>query len=230
VTMHRRALVVDDEPAVCQLIHDVMNSVGMNVLALTKSAEAASYLRDEKFDVVLLDIRMPAPDGIEVARQTRGSGFNRMTPIIMISDDQNLSAVMEGFDAGANFFLYKPIDKGRLLHLIRATRGAIKHEQRRFRRIQHRATVRLTSDKMQVHGETIDISLNGMLVEAGRCLASGSQVEVNLELSPGSKPIVGAATVMRTMGEKQMGLEFSGLNKIESSRLQEFLLSLIEKD
>ena len=227
--MHRRALVVDDEPAVCQLIHDVMSSVGMNVLALTKSSDAANSLREEKFDVVLLDLRMPAPDGIEVARQTRGSGFNRMTPIIMISDDQNLSAVTEGFDAGANFFLYKPIDKGRLLHLIRATRGAIKHEQRRFRRVQHRAKVRLTSDKIEVRGETLDISLNGMLVEAARCVPSGSQVEVSLELSPGSKPIVGPAVVMRTMGENQMGIEFSQLNKIESSRLQEFLLPLIDK-
>jgi DNA-binding response OmpR family regulator len=222
--------VVDDEPAVCQLIHDVMNSVGMNVLALTKSSDAANFLRDEKFDVVLLDLRMPAPDGIEVARQTRGSGFNRMTPIIMISDDQNLSAVSEGFEAGANFFLYKPIDKGRLLHLIRATRGAIKHEQRRFRRVHHRATVRLTSGKLQVHGQTVDISLNGMLVEAARCVPSGSQVEVRLELSPGSKPIVGPAMVMRTMGENQMGIEFSQLNKIESGRLQEFLLPLIDKD
>ena len=227
--MHRRALVVDDEPAVCQLIHDVMSSVGMNVLALTKSSDAANYLRDEKFDVVLLDLRMPSPDGIEVARQTRGSAFNRMTPIIMISDDQNLSAVTEGFDAGANFFLYKPIDKGRLLHLIRATRGAIKHEQRRFRRVLHRAKVRLTSDKIEVRGETLDISLNGTLVEAARCVPSGSQVEVTLELSPGSKPIVGPAMVMRTMGENQMGLEFSQWNKIESSRLQEFLLPLIDK-
>lgn len=228
--MHRRALVVDDEPAVCQLIHDVMNSVRMNVLALTKSADAANYLRDEKFDVVLLDLRMAAPDGIEVARQTRGSGFNRVTPIIRISDDHNLSAVTEGFDAGANFFLYKPIDKGRLLHLIRATRGAIKHEQRRFRCVQHRAMVRLTSDKIEVRGETLDISLNGMLVEAARCVPSGSQVEVCLELSPGSKPIVGPAMVMCTMGENQMGIEFSQLNKIESRRLQEFLLPLIDKD
>jgi DNA-binding response OmpR family regulator len=215
---------------VCQLIHDVMNSVGMNLLALTKSADAANYLRDEKFDVVLLDLRMPAPDGIEVARQTRGSGFNRMTPIIMISDDQNLSAVLEGFEAGANFFLYKPIDKGRLLHLIRATRGAIKHEQRRFRRVRHRATVRLTSDKLEVHGETVDISLNGMLVEAPRCVPSGSIVEVSLELSPGTKPIAGPAKVMRTMGENQMGIDFNGLNKLESRRLQEFLLPLIDKD
>ena len=228
--MRRRALVVDDEPAMCQLIHEVMNSVGMNVLALTESADAANYLRDEKFEVVLLDLRMPAPDGIEVARQTRGSGFNRMTPIIMISDDQNLSAVSEGFDAGANFFLYKPIDKGRLLRLIRATRGAIEHEKRRFRRVRHRAPVRLTWNKMEVQGETVDISLNGMLVKAARCVPSGSMVEVNLELSPGSKPIVGPATVMRTMGENQMGIEFTQLNKIESSRLQEFLLPLVTKD
>ena len=75
-----------------------------------------------------------------------------------------------------------------------------------------------------------DISLNGMLVEAGRCVPSGSLVEVNLELSPGSKPIVGTATVMRTMGEKQMGIEFSGLNKIESGRLQEFLFPPMETD
>jgi DNA-binding response OmpR family regulator len=228
--MHRRALVVDDEPAVCQLIQDVMNSAGMNVLTLTKSADAAGYLRDEKFDVVLLDLRMPPPDGIEVARQTRGSGFNHMTPIIMISDDQNLSVVTEGFEAGANFFLYKPIDKGRLLHLIRATRGAIKHEQRRFRRVRHRALVRLTSDKMEVQGETVDISLNGMLVEAARCVPSGSMVEVNLQLSPGNKPIVGPGMVKRTMGENQMGIEFSPLNKTESSRLQEFLLPLIDQD
>lgn len=228
--MHRRALVVDDEPTVCQLIQDVMNSAGMNVLALTKSSDAAGYLRDEKFDVVLLDLRMPHPDGVEVARQMRGSGFNRLTPIIMISDDQHLSAVSEGFEAGANFFLYKPIDKGRLLHLIRATRGAIEHEKRRFRRVRHCAKVKLTSDKMEVHGETVDISLNGMLVGAARCVPSGSLVEVNLEISPGNKPIVGPGLVMRTIGETHMGIEFNRLSRTDSSRLQEFLLPLIDKD
>ncbi|MGH9713370.1 MAG: response regulator [Candidatus Acidiferrales bacterium] len=228
--MNRRALVVDDEPTVCQMIQDVMNSTGMTVLTLTKSSEAAEYLRDEKFDLVLLDMRMPAPDGIEVARQTRGSGFNRLTPIIMLSDDQNLSAVSEGFQAGASFFLYKPIDKGRLLHLIRATRGAIEHEKRRFRRVPHRAKVQLTSDKIRMHGETVDISLNGLLVEAATCLPRGAMVEVSLDLWPGNKPIEGSGLVMRTINEKQMGIEFNLLSRTESSRLQEFLLPLIQKE
>lgn len=228
--MIRRALVVDDEPIVCQMIQDVMNSTGMSVLALTKSSEAADHLRDEKFDVVLLDMRMPAPDGIEVTRQTRGSGFNRLTPIIMLSDDQNLSAVSEGFQAGASFFLYKPIDKGRLLHLIRATRGAIEQEKRRFRRVAHRAKVELVSDKIRMQGETVNISLNGLLVEADSCLPRGSMVDVSLELSPGTKPIEGAGLVMRTVDEKQMGIEYNLLSRAESSRLQEFLLPLITNE
>jgi PleD family two-component response regulator len=53
--------------------------------------------------VVVLDFAMPTPNGIELAQQARGSGFNQRTLIIMISDDQRPSAVSEGFDAGAIF-------------------------------------------------------------------------------------------------------------------------------
>lgn len=228
--MQRRALVVDDEPAVCQLIQDVMSAAGMKSLTLTRSAEAAEHLRGEKFDVVLLDLRMPSPDGVEVARQTRDSGFNRMTPIIMISDDQHISAVSEGFGAGASFFLYKPIDKGRLLHLIRAMQGAIENEKRRFRRVDYRAKVRLKSDKGEIHCETIDISLNGMLVRAQQMLPVGTPVEVKLELSQGEKPFVGPGTVVRKVGEGQMGIEFSLGAQSERARLQESLLPLISAE
>jgi DNA-binding response OmpR family regulator len=228
--MQRRALVVDDEAAVCQLIQDVMNSAGIKSLTLTKSAEAAEYLRGEKFDVVLLDLRMPSPDGVEVARQARDSGYNRMTPIIMISDDQHLSAVSEGFGAGASFFLYKPIDKGRLLHLIRATQGAIENEKRRFRRVSYSARVRLKSDQGEVQGETVDISMNGMLVKVARVLAIGTLVEVKMDLARGEKPFAGSGSVVRKLNEGQMGIEFNLTVQSERGRLQEFLLTLISQD
>jgi DNA-binding response OmpR family regulator len=225
--MPRRSLVVDDEPAVCQLIQDVMNSAGMNALTLTKSADAARVLQEEKFDVVLLDLRMPAPDGIEVARQMRDSGFNRSTPIIMISDDQQLSATAESFKAGASFFLYKPVDKGRLLQLIRASHGSIEQERRRFRRIEHRARVQLTAGTIELEGETVDISMNGMLVKAAQCVPAGSAVAVKLNLVPGVKPFVASGMVRRIVGENQMGIEFNLTNQAENGRLQELLLPLI---
>ena len=85
--MHRRALVVDDETVVCQAIRKIPTSAGMEALTLTKSSEAPGILEEGIFDVVFLDLHMASPDRIELARHMRNSRFNRMTPIIMISDD-----------------------------------------------------------------------------------------------------------------------------------------------
>ncbi|MGD1211058.1 MAG: response regulator [Candidatus Acidiferrales bacterium] len=223
----RRALIVDDDPAVCELVQSVLTSTGMQVLALTMGTDATALLRDQKFSVLLFDLRMPPPDGIVLARQARRSGFNQTTPIILLSDDQSNAAVSEGFAAGASFFLYKPIDKGSLLKLMRATQGAIEHERRRFRRVALQSRVRLSFDNGEMEGETIDVSLNGMLVRAPRQFPIGSTVRVSLYLSPGKKPIVGSGLVVRTLGENRMGIQLNQLTMVESGRLHEFLLPLM---
>jgi DNA-binding response OmpR family regulator len=226
----RRALIVDDDAAVCELVQSVLSSTGMEVLALTMGKDATALLRDSKFSVLLFDLRMPPPDGLELARQARGSGFNQMTPIILLSDDQSTTAVSEGFAAGASFFLYKPIDKGGLLRLVRATHGAIEHERRRFRRVALQSKVRLSSDSGEIEGETIDVSLNGLLVRASRQIPAGSTVRVSLHLSPDTKPIVGSGFVMRTLADNRMGIQLNQLTMAESGRLQEFLLPLILRE
>jgi CheY-like chemotaxis protein len=144
--MQRRAIIVDDEPATCELIEKVLYSVGIDSLILNKSTEAPHILRQGKFEVVFLDFDMPFPDGAELTRQMRDAGFNRMTPVVLISDDQNPHAMSQGFQAGASFFLYKSIDKDRLLRLVRATQGAMEHERRRTRRVPLRSKVPSASD------------------------------------------------------------------------------------
>jgi DNA-binding response OmpR family regulator len=225
--MPSRVLVVDDEPSVCDLIQNILSTVGMEVLALTRSAEVATYIRNEKFAIVLVDLRMPAPDGIEITRQIRASSLNQRTPLVMLSDDPKAGAISEGFGAGANFFLYKPVDRARLLKLIRATQGAVEHERRRFRRVALRMKVRLGFENREIEGETIDVSLNGMLVKAPTTLPVGSPVQVSLFLSPGTKPIVGSGAVARKLNENQMGIYLNQLTAADSERLQEFLLPLI---
>jgi DNA-binding response OmpR family regulator len=228
--MQRRALIVDDERVVCEFIQTILSSTGMSVLTLTNSKDAESCLRDEKFTVALFDLRMPAPDGCELTRQVRGSGINQMTPIILVSDDQSNSAVSQGFTAGASFFLYKPIDKARLLKLVRATQGVIEHERRRFRRVSQQSKVLLGFDKQEWECETIDISLNGMLVAGPGDVLAGSVVRVNLYLTPGVKPIVGIGIVVRLLGGNRMGIQLSQFTTAESGRLQDFLLPLILKE
>ena len=139
-----------------------------------------------------------------MTRLTRDSGINQRTPIILISDDQSPAAVSQAFAAGASFFLYKPIDRGRLLKLIRATQGAIEHERRRFRRVALRSRVHIGHEQQEWEGETIDVSLNGMLVKGPTSLTAGMTVRVNLYLSPEMKPIVGLGSVMRLLNGNEI--------------------------
>lgn len=225
--MQRRVLVVDDEAAVSEMVGKVLASAGIEALTLTRSTEAPGLLGEGKFDMVFLDLHMAAPDGLELARQMRRSGWNRTTPIILISDDQRPSALSVGFEAGASFFLYKPIDKDRLLKLVRAIQGTLENERRRTRRVPLQCQVRLRHGPEELEGETVDISLGGILVKAHRTLPAGSPVQVALQLSPRMRPLVGVGSVVRVLGGNQMGIQLNQLAVAESERLQEFLLPMI---
>jgi CheY-like chemotaxis protein len=225
--MQKQVLIVDDEEAVCQMVGKVLTSAGMESMALTSSSRAIELLDQETFEIVFFDLHMAYPDGIELARHLRRSSWNRTTVIILISDDQRPCAMSVGFEAGANFFLYKPIDKERLLKLIRATQGTIDYGRRRTRRVALQSKVKLNSGADTVEGETVDVSLCGLLVKAGSTLALGTPVRVSLELAPRMKPLVGVGSVVRVLDGNLMGIQLNQLSVAESGRLQEFLLPLL---
>ncbi|MGB8474932.1 MAG: response regulator [Candidatus Acidiferrum sp.] len=228
--MQGRALVVDDEQATCELIQKVLYAAGVEALTLTHSAQATSFLDEGKFDMVFFDLHMGSPDGIELSREMRRAGFNRTTPIILLSDDLRPSAMTLGFAAGASFFLYKPVDKERLLKLIRATQGRSDHERRQTRRVPYRSKVRLRFGFEEIFCEAIDVSLDGILVMAPRTIPQGSSVQVSMELSQLMKPLVGAGLIVRILGGNLMGIHLDRLSVEESERLQEFLLPLIPRE
>lgn len=225
--MPSRALVVDDDTEVCGMIQGVLVGAGMEALVLNKSEGVEEHLRSEKFAVALFDLRMPPPDGLALARHARKLGINQMTPIILMSDDQSTSATSQGFEAGASFFLYKPIDKKRLLALVRAMQGVIEQERRRFRRVPFQSKVRIGFEKDEWDCDTIDVSLNGMLIHSPVSLKPGSPVRVGLILAPDVKPIVGQGTVVRSLSNNRMGIQLNHLTVVDSGRLQDFLLPII---
>jgi CheY-like chemotaxis protein len=228
-TVQKRALVIDDEPAMCDLILEVLRGVDIEGVPLDDSSEIHSYFQKEKFDLVIVDLERPGTRGDELVREIRSSGLNRITPVILFSRDQRPVALARGFEAGATFFAYKPIDRPHLMQLIRATQGAIEREKRRFRRVPIQAKVRIKSDKMELEGETIDISLNGALIAAPHTIPVGSLVEISLYLLAGNKPVVGLGTIVRVLSGNRMGILIDRLPPIESGRLQEYLLPRIEE-
>jgi DNA-binding response OmpR family regulator len=225
--MQKRALIVDEERATCEMVERVMTSVGIECISINQSEEAGRVLRSGRFSVVILDYEMTYPDGLALTRQMRTSGSNRMTPVVLMSRDQRPGAMAKGFEAGASFFLYKPVDKERLLRLLRATQGAMEQVQRRTRRVALKSGVKLGFCGQEIECETIDISMEGLLIKTPRAVPVGSSVNISLQLGKAAKPMVGAGSVVRMHGTDQMGIHLGRLTVVESQRLQEFLLSMV---
>lgn len=228
--MPSRVLVVDDDPIICELIQEVLSSAEMESLTLTSSNQAAAHLRREKFAAIFLDVHMPSPNGIELTQQIRASGLNRTTPIAIITGEGENTVLGQAFKAGASFFLFKPIDRHRILRLLRVSADLIQRERRRFQRVRVSRKVSIESGSERLSGTTLDMSLNGLFAEASRALSPGSVIRVNVELRPGAPPLSVDARVVRVAGEKGMGLQIENAGPPETKILQEFLIPLILAD
>jgi two-component system, chemotaxis family, chemotaxis protein CheY len=220
-------LVVDDDPLICELIRDVLESAEIKSRTTSDSQQASILIREEKFDAVFLDVRMPAPDGIALARQVRASALNRTTPIAMITGESDRHLLTKVFEAGANFVLFKPIDRHRLLRLLRVSEDVIQREARQFQRVKVTCRVSMEMGQERSVGRTLDMSLNGIMVCADKTFPVGSMIQVDVELTPGKAPLSGTAKVVRVVGVDCMGLQFQNVPLDHTKKLQEFLLPLI---
>lgn len=225
--MPAQILVVDDDRPTCELICEILRSAGMEANSVTDSAEAAERLQREKFHAVFLDMRMPPPDGLELARQVRASRVNASTVIVMISGEQDRTLMRRAFEAGVEIFLFKPIERNRLLRLIRAAEGPIERERRRFTRVRLCCRVSMEAGNDRLAGTTLDLSLSGALVQSRHTFPLGTLITVSLEVEAGKAPLRSGARVVRIVGTDCMGIQLENLGPKESLRLQEFLLPLI---
>src|SRR5262249_21862435 len=113
-------LVVDDDPSVHDLLSATLVKEGYRVLHARDGAEALEILRKAPPDVVTLAVMMPKVDGWSVLGVMKSDPDLDHIPVIMITivDDRNL-----GYTLGAAEFMTKPIDRARLIALVRSFTG-----------------------------------------------------------------------------------------------------------
>jgi DNA-binding response OmpR family regulator len=224
--MPNKVLVVEDDPHLCEFIREVLSSADLETHALTDSAEAAARLKVEKFNAAFLDIHMPRPDGIELTRQMRASGVNLTTPVIIITGQQERGLTTRAFEAGANFVFFKPIDRGRLLRLVKVAQPSIDNQRREHQRFKAACKLSVVSGSNRWGGTALDVSAKGMLAQISAPLSVGSSVSLAIELSPTAPPIVATARVVRPAGKDLFGLEIGNMSAADRDRWQQFLASL----
>ncbi|MCP4661150.1 MAG: response regulator [bacterium] len=110
-----RILIVDDEPVNLQVVRNHLARESYPLTLASSGEEALRLLKEQSFDLVLLDIMMPKLSGYEVCRILRQSHPMAELPVIFLTAKDRESDVVTGFSLGANDYLTKPISKGELL-------------------------------------------------------------------------------------------------------------------
>ena len=106
--MRNKVLVVDDEKQIRDLLQKFLKREGYEVIVASDGKEAIELAKKERPEVVLLDIKLPKIDGIEVCRRLKADREIAFLPILMISAFEDKRPEAEG--AGAEGFISKPVD------------------------------------------------------------------------------------------------------------------------
>jgi DNA-binding response OmpR family regulator len=119
--MSNRILVVDDEEEIAKLLEEFLNKKGFEVIIALDGQKAIETIKTEKnIDLLILDLKMPAVNGVDVLQELRR--LNKEIPVIILSgslDLRNFIDNLKKLNYNEKNILYKPIDLFELLKIIK---------------------------------------------------------------------------------------------------------------
>jgi len=135
-------LVVEDEPAIQELVAVNLTFAGHKALRAASAEQANTLIRAELPDLILLDWMLPDTSGIQFARKLRADERTRDIPIIMLTARSNESDKVEGLEAGADDYITKPFSPKEMVARIKA--------------VLRRRAPQLTDDVVELGGLRLD--------------------------------------------------------------------------
>lgn len=109
-------IVVDDDPAILDLVEMILNEEGYSVRTAANGREALDLVAEQRPALVLLDLMMPIMDGWSFCRRVKGEAATRTMPVIVMSADRHLNQKANDIDADG--YLLKPFDLDKLLEVV----------------------------------------------------------------------------------------------------------------
>ncbi len=118
--MSIRILVVEDDPAIVELITYNLETDGFDVIVAETGEEAQLLINEENFDLVLLDWMLPGVSGIELCRRLRQRQETMAVPIIMLTARGEEGDRVRGLATGADDYIVKPFSVAELIARVKA--------------------------------------------------------------------------------------------------------------
>ena len=120
LVVNARILIVDDEPAIRDMIQMALEYAGYTCLQAASAAEAHARILDERPDLILLDWMMPETSGYELLRRLRRDELTEQVPVIMLTAKSDENSTVSGLHAGADDYVIKPFASRELIARIDA--------------------------------------------------------------------------------------------------------------
>ena len=166
--MKARVLVVDDDPALSEMLGIVLRNEGYDPSFVGDGDAAVAAFRAAKPDLVLLDLMLPGMDGVDVCRAIRAESG---TPIVMLTARSDTVDVVIGLEAGADDYIVKPFKPKELVARIKA-------------RLRHNEDV--PGSVLEIGDVSIDVA--GHVVSRGGAPIALTPLEFDLLVALARKP------------------------------------------
>ncbi|WP_248928499.1 ATP-binding protein [Paenibacillus hamazuiensis] len=206
-------LLVDDEPINHQVLDNYLSSQPFTLIKAYSAGEALHILEREEVSLVLLDVMLPDGNGYDICRSLRRRFSASELPVIMLTARNRLSDLLEGFDAGANDYLTKPLSKYELLARVNVQLQLSRLTHSLERLVQER-----TADLEQAH-----LRLQQSMRETAQAIAELQVVEERNRIAGDIHDIVGhtlTTTIVQLEAAKRLLLKNDdrGYEKLELSQ------------
>jgi pilus assembly protein CpaE len=208
--MAEKILIVDDDMETLRLVGLMLQRQGYQIVAASNGTQALGLTRNEKPDLIVLDVMMPDMDGYEVTRQLRQDKDTLDIPIILFTAKSQVDDKVTGYEVGADDYLTKPVHPAELVAHIKAL----------LARGKNRAAV------PQEKGYTI-----GFIAAKGGLGVSSLALNMAIAMRIRSKTEVIAAELRPGQGTWGVELDFpetDGLNKLLKLKTAEITKSRVE--
>lgn len=155
--MNPAILVVEDEPAVQELVVISLKHAGFVVTRASSAEEAESVIRTSLPDLMILDWMLPGQSGLGLSRKIRQNDRTRHIPIIMLTARVHEEDKLEGLDAGADDYVTKPFSPKELVARVRAVlRRSAPHRVGEITRIGN-LTLDPATHRVTAHDQPIEL-------------------------------------------------------------------------
>ena len=149
-------LIVDDEPRIVALARDYLEHDGFTVISASDGLSALCAIRERQPDLLVLDLGLPGPDGLRVARVIRR--YSTLPIIMLTARDGELSRIL-GLEIGADDYVTKPFSPRELAARVRAVLRRVARAAEPAERIKSgELTIEVADRQVEVGGRSVELT------------------------------------------------------------------------